>query len=200
MIIGLTGGVGCGKSLFAQYLSELGARVIYADMLARQLMENDLELVKKIKSRFGASAYSHSEKKLNSSKLGEIVFNDREALDDLNSLVWPVLVRAIKERIDLHKKRKEKKILVAEMAVLFEAGAEELFDQIVLITAPLECRIERLCKSRGWEREDVIARIHSQLSDAQKIKKAHIHIENSGSSDLLKKEAAELLISWQGKN
>jgi dephospho-CoA kinase len=177
--IGLTGGIGSGKTTVAQIFEVLSIPVYYADIAARYLMNNDPELKKKIITSFGTDAYKNGE--LNRSYLGSVVFPDSEKLKLLNSLVHPVTIR------DSEKWMKNQKTpyAVKEAALIFEAGLEKYLDYVIGVTAPESLRIQRAAERDHAPVEKVIDRMRQQMDEKEKISRCDFVIENDGIHALL---------------
>jgi dephospho-CoA kinase len=160
--LGLTGGIGSGKSAVAAHLaSEPGVRVLYADDEAKRLMHEDIALRAALVERFGREIYD-TEGRLDRAALADRVFTDPEELAALNALVHP----AVREALLTHMEDARKdgvELLVYEAALLYEVGAAEHLDGVAVVDAPVETRIARVMARDGVKREQVLARMHSQL-------------------------------------
>ncbi len=176
-IIGLTGGIACGKSTVSAYLKEQGIPVIDADVVARQIVEPGTKGLAQIAETFG-NAYLNPDGTLNRAMLGAFVFSDPEALQTLNGITKPLLVEAIKAQIQSlqHHPR-----IVLDIALLLEDDAyKRMVDTIWLVTVSPEQQLARLMARNGYSDEEARQRIHSQMSDAERRTYAHIIIDNSG--------------------
>lgn len=172
MIIGLTGGIGSGKSTVLKMFQELGAKAFIADIEAKKLMNSDIELKQQIVDLFGEDSYENNE--LNRTFIASVVFSDKEKLAKLNSLVHP----KVKETF-LHEANKYKKnILIYEAAILFESGSNQLCDYIITVVADEEIRIGRVSKRDGIEKSAVIRRIENQSNDYNKVLNSNFVIKN----------------------
>lgn len=166
-IIGITGGIGGGKSTFSQYLRRLGYMVYDTDLEARILQNSNQELVSTIKREFGEDIYDA--KGLNRSKLAGIVFPNPEKLKVLNNIVHPAVK---KDFLNWVKKYNNEKFLFMECAILYEGGFDALVDRSVVVSAPESVRIERVMKRDNVSEEAVRVRISNQMDEKQKIGKA----------------------------
>ncbi len=162
--VGLTGGIGSGKTTVASVFNKLGIPIFYADLEARKLMEHSHDLIHSIKSFFGEEAYIG--KVLNRKFLSGIVFSDPTKLKKLNQITHPAVHQQFEKWSAEHK---DAPYLIEEAALLFESGAAKYFDYIVLIIAPLEIRIDRVVRRDGIKHEEVRSRIASQMSDEERI-------------------------------
>ena len=162
--IGLTGGIGSGKSTVAKVFEVLGIPVYYADDAAKKLMNEDEELKEKIKKEFGESIYK--EEKLDRKKLAGIVFTSPEKLNLLNALVHPATFK------DAEKWMQEQTshYCIKEAALIFESGAHEHLDYVIGVTAPAPLRILRTMQRDGVTKEEVFARMDKQMDETIKIK------------------------------
>lgn len=183
VVIGITGGIGSGKSTLSEYLQNHGFPVYDTDKEARRLQNEDSNLVVSTKKLLGEDSYKDG--KLDRSTVAARVFTDRGLLRQLTSLVHPVVKRDIKEWLN----RQSTHAVFIESAVLFEGGFETLTDAIIVVTAPEEQRIQRVMVRDGIVREQVMARIKNQLPEAGKLSKADLIIstENGIPNDAVDK-------------
>ncbi|MDQ3109456.1 MAG: dephospho-CoA kinase [Bacteroidota bacterium] len=171
--IGLTGGIGGGKSTVAEVFSRLGVPVFISDRVAKELQEHDEKVRDEIMKIFGREIYQHD--KLDRAKLAEIVFADKIKLDRLNQVVHPAVGRAFEKFCE---RNSSAKYILKESAILFEIGDDKNLDAMIVVTAPDELRIRRVMLRDGLEREAVLGRIKNQLSQDEKAKKAGFCIIN----------------------
>jgi dephospho-CoA kinase len=181
-VIGLTGGIGAGKSTVTQVLEELGAAVIDADKVGHQIYLPDLPAWREIVETFGREVL-HADRTINRQALGKIVFTDPEALRTLNRIVHPKMFERMAELIAELRARGGIKAIVIEAAILIEANWQPLADQIWLVVASEPVVIKRLAKQRNLSPEQVRTRIAAQLSNEERLKHAHVVIRNDGSID-----------------
>ena len=191
--IGLTGGIGSGKSTVAKVFEVLGIPVYYADDAAKKLMNEDEELKEKIKKEFGKSIYK--EEKLDRKKLADIVFTSPEKLNLLNALVHPATLK------DAEKWMQEQTshYCIKEAALIFESGAHEHLDYVIGVTAPAPLRILRTMQRDGVTKEEVFARMDKQMDDIIKMKLCDFVIQNDEQEMILPQVLAlhEKLLSLQ---
>lgn len=171
--IGLTGGIGSGKSVVAKVFETLGIPVYYADDAAKRLMNTDKELKAAIIKNFGARSYTNG--KLDRKYLATIVFNDKEKLALLNSLTHPVTIRDAAEWMS----RQSSPYIIKEAALLFESGADKNLDHIIGVDAPLPLRIKRVIARDGTSREEIMKRINRQMDEKEKMKRCDFVIVNN---------------------
>jgi dephospho-CoA kinase len=165
--IGLTGGIGSGKSTVAEIFSRLGIPVFVSDEVAKMLQEEDEEVKKGISGIFGAAIYAGAQ--LDRAKVAEIVFTDKKKLEQLNAIVHPAVGKAFEEFCE---KNKAASFVLKESAILFEIGDDKNLDGMIVVTAPDELRIERVMRRDGVEKEAVIKRMKNQVKQEEKAKKA----------------------------
>ena len=172
ILVGLTGGIGSGKSTVINYFKELGITCYQADDEAKKLMNSDKGLIKKIKNSFGDSIYINS--KLDRKKLSAIVFTDKQKLELLNSIVHPYVNR----HFENYCKGLEDIYIIKEVAIIFEIGTQNKFDKIILVRAPKEDRVKRIINRDKCNRQDAINRINNQVADDDKIDQCDFIIDN----------------------
>ena len=172
-IIGLTGGIGSGKTTIANYFHELGIPVYIADEEGRKITESP-EILKSIKSIFGEKVIDNE--KLNRQKVSQIVFENPEKLKQLNAIIHPEVKKHFKNWL---LQQANSPFVVKEAAILFESGSYKECDLIITVVAPLELRIERVMKRDLVTREEVLKRINNQWTDAKRIEKSNFIIENT---------------------
>ncbi len=170
--VAITGGIGSGKSLASQEIEKLGFNVVNADALGHKILDHQ-EVKDELISIFGEEILTVAV--IDRKKLGEVVFNDKSKLKQLNSVLHP---RIINEMRVIIRSSKEK-LLFFEVALLFEAGIEDMFDLTVNVSADRELRIKRIISRDGCSEADVNKRINSQMSAELKKQRADITIENN---------------------
>ncbi len=171
-IIGLTGGIGSGKTLVAKYIESLGIPVYIADEAAKELL-NSKEVIDEIVLNFGDKILEKG--KIDRKELSELVFNDPNKLEKLNSIVHP----QVKKHFDAWlNKNTTHPFVVKEAAILFESGSDKYCDKVITVTAPLETRLQRVIERDQTDKASVLKRIKSQWSDEQRIAKSDYIIHN----------------------
>jgi dephospho-CoA kinase len=186
LVVALTGGIGAGKSLVAQYFSELGARVVDADQLSRIAIERGSEGFDEVITRFGESILRNGD--IDRKALGEIIFKDKSAKADLEAIIHPRVRELFFEVVsDLASDE----ILIYEIPLLVETGAASNFDQIITVEADLEIRKSRLLK-RGMFISEIESRLAAQASPSEREAVATHVIENSGDEDQLLRKVENL--------
>ena len=187
-IIGITGGVGAGKSSVLDILkNKFGARVILADLVAHNLMEPGMEGLKRVADALGDS-FIREDGTVDRKALADIIFNDEAALKTMNGIIHPMVWEWIKtEALSC-----EESFVIVEAAI-FETAPEGLFDEIWYVYTTEENRIERLMASRGYTREKCISIIKKQDSEEVYRNRAHRTIDNNGSAEDTEKQLKEIL-------
>lgn len=177
--IGITGGIGSGKSYVSRIIKSMGFPVYHSDESAKLLMESNPEIKEGLQLLFGDSIYEKDE--LNKKKLAELIFESPELREKVNALVHPIV------RADFAQwaTNQSKEIVFNEAAILFETGAHTNFDATILVISPEAIRIDRVMKRENCSRELVLKRIQSQWSDEQKSSLATYQIINDSVSPLL---------------
>lgn len=185
-IIGLTGGIGSGKTTIANYFKEMGVPVYIADDEARKLMQSKF-IIEEIKKTFGDSLFEDNI--LNRAKLAEIVFNNSSKLDQLNAIVHPAVKKDFKAWLETNKNYA---YVIYEAAILFESGRYKDCDIVITVTAPEETRIERVIKRDKTNREQVLDRMKMQWKDEERISKSNFIILNDNLKNA-KEEVVKIL-------
>jgi dephospho-CoA kinase len=176
-LIGLTGGIGSGKSTIARRLTELGAQVIDADVVSREVVEPGQPALAAIVATFGAHVLN-ADGTLNRARLGDIVFTNSEAREQLNNIVHP----AVRERsLKLFAEAEDHDVVVYDVPLLVESENSYSFEHIIVASAPEEIRVERLMEHRGMTESEARARIESQASEESRLSLADTVIDTSGS-------------------
>ena len=183
--IGLTGGIGSGKTTVSQIFKILGVPVFDADTAAKEAMEHNPVLKEKLINTFGAAVFV--EHKLNRKYLADIVFNNAHQLDVLNALVHPITIAAAADWFATQNSP----YVIKEAALIFEAGAGVGLDYIIGVFAPTALRIKRVMDRDHLSREDVLSRMNRQIDDQIKMKLCDFVIQNNNQA-LLTKQVLEL--------
>jgi dephospho-CoA kinase len=191
--IGLTGGIGSGKSTVARLLTELGARVINADQVGHEVYRPGALGWQQVVDAFGRDIVA-ADQSIDRKKLGAMVFADPAQLKRLNAIVHPLIYREIERRIAAERADGFRAPIVVEAAILIEANWQPLVDEVWLVIARREAVVQRLAAERGLDAGQVDARRTAQMDDAERLRHADVVIENNGSfADLDARVRAE----WQ---
>jgi len=178
LVIGLTGGIGTGKTEVAKKLQELGAKLIEADKLGHLAYQPHSHPWRMVTEKFGTDILGENDE-VDRKKLGAIVFSDPSALVTLNSIMQPWIANMAREIIAEYRKTRQK-VVVLEAAILIEAGWDDLVDEIWVTTAPETQVVDRIGKRNNLSLNDIKARINSQLPEEERTNRAEVIIENSG--------------------
>ncbi|RLD51019.1 MAG: dephospho-CoA kinase [Bacteroidetes bacterium] len=172
-IIGLTGGIGSGKTLVSKVFENLGIAVYNSDIEAKLLMNNNPEIINKFKMIFGFEIYDDNNR-LNKKKLADLIFNDKNKLKTVNSIVHPAVKKHFTNWVQMQKSP----YVIKETAILFESGTYKDVDKIITVTASLDLRINRLIGRDRLSKEAIIERVNNQLNEDYKIKNSDYVIYN----------------------
>jgi dephospho-CoA kinase len=186
--VGLTGGIASGKSTVAAMLAELGAVVIDADALAREVVAGGTPGLEAVVAEFGDELLG-PDGELDRPAMGRLVFTDEQARKRLEAIVHPLVFERI---VELEQQAPEGAVVVHDIPLLAEGGRASQFDAVIVVDAPAELQLERMEQERGWTREDAQARIDAQASREQRRAIATHVIENTGTREDLRKRVAEV--------
>ena len=193
MVIGLTGGIGTGKSTVSRILKERGYEVIDLDVIAHEVIRFP-QVIEKIVENFGKEILENNNSEndiISREKLGKIIFRNKEKRLILNSIMHPEILHSMREKILKYKK--ENKIIFVEIQLLFEVQWEKEFDSILLVSADEKTQIQRVLKRDNRTYEEALNIINSQMSLDEKKKKSDFIIENNGSILELEQKVDEFL-------
>ncbi|GAA1463126.1 dephospho-CoA kinase [Nocardiopsis exhalans] len=188
--VGLTGGIGSGKSAVSSALSSYGAVVIDADAIAREVVEPGTPGLAEVVAEFGEGVLT-PEGRLDRPRLGEIVFADEARLAGLNAIVHPRVAERSGQLME-EALASDAKVVVYDVPLLVENGLESLYDVVVVVDTPDEVRVERVSRDRGMPREQVRARIDAQADRRTRLASADLVVDNSGTREELAERVAEL--------
>lgn len=178
--IGITGGIGSGKTTVCRVFELLGIPIFYADTVAKLIMHTDPVLKEEILKTFGEKTYSN-DGELNRAYISSIVFNNESELDKLNALVHPAVFRAFDKWLAIHSNAP---YIIKEAALLFETESYKMCDLSLLVVSPKASRVRRIIARDGISQDEIVLRMKRQLSDEEKIKLAD-HILFNDESQLL---------------
>ena len=190
LVIGLTGGIGTGKSEVARLLQSLGAVVINADEVGHEAYAPNSESWYEVVDAFGKEILQPSGQ-IDRGRLGTIVFSDTKQLDKLNAIMHPRMALMVADKIQCFRVQGVETVVV-EAALLFEAGWDSLVDEVWTTDSPVELVIERLQARNGMSEEEVRRRIGSQMDPAERVKRSDLVVDNSGDVAVLEKTVGTL--------
>lgn len=179
--IGITGGIGSGKTTVCKVFELLGIPVFYADTVAKSIMLTDSQLKAEIIDAFGSESY-FDDGQLNRKYISSLVFKDQEQLNRLNELVHPAVFRSFDRWIAEHDKSP---YVLKEAALLFESESYKFCDYTILVSSPEATRIKRVMKRDQVSKEEVLLRIKRQMADEEKLKLATYHLRNDEQKPLI---------------
>ncbi|WP_085529564.1 dephospho-CoA kinase [Kocuria massiliensis] len=180
--LGLTGGIGSGKSTVAAMLAQRGAEIIDADAIARDLMEPGTEVFEDVIQAFGHVVLDNSGA-LDRAALARVVFSDESARERLNGIVHPAVRAESRKRVDAAEEDPDSFVIVQDIPLLVETGQSDSFDGVIVVEAPEAARVERLVTTRGMDPDDARSRIRAQATDEQRRAISTWVIDNSGSEE-----------------
>ena len=192
MIVGLTGGIGSGKSTVAKMFKELGVPVYNSDKKARKLMKSSKKIRKSIKGLLGDEAYDGKE--LNKTYIASKIFKDKTLLDQMNAIVHPAVRRNFMAWVN----KQQAPYVIQEAAIIFENDLQQFYDKVILVTAPEKLRIKRVMERDGIPKSEILARIANQWQDTRKIQLSDFVIHNLELEDttLRVNEVHKLLLGY----
>jgi len=191
-IIGLTGGIGSGKSTVARFLAELGAVILNADEVGHQAFKPDTEIWHKVVTAFGRQIVT-PDGNIDRKKLGNIVFGHPQSLSRLNQIMHPRMYALVKAQLEEYQ-RQGRRVVVLEAPLLLEAGWTSLVDEVWVTTSPEATVLKRLEERTGLSQAESLTRIRSQLPSAERVRHADVVINTDCDLDELKSKVKEL---WQ---
>lgn len=171
--IGITGGIGSGKSIVCQIFRNLEIPVFTADVEGGRIMSSDHSVIELLTAKFGDDIYT-ADGELIREKIAAIIFNNSEAISFINSVVHPVVKKNYQEWFE----KQISKYCIIEAAILFESGMHEMLDKIITVYAPEDIRIQRVMERDKISAEDVVARVRNQMSEEEKMKRSDFIITN----------------------
>jgi dephospho-CoA kinase len=189
-VIGLTGGIACGKTTVARIFQKLGAYVIDADSAGHQILKSDPNVKKQIVETFGQRVLNDKDE-VDRSKLGPIVFNNPELLQSLNRIIHPRIINTINAEVKEKLSLPEYKAILVDVVLLIECNMMDMMDYVVLVHAEDDIQMQRLLQ-RGLSKEDAQKRIKSQMSFKEKQKFADFIIYNSSSLSDTEKQVEKI--------
>ncbi|HHT02320.1 MAG TPA: dephospho-CoA kinase [Firmicutes bacterium] len=190
LVIGLTGGIGSGKSTVSNMLRELGAVIIDADVIARQVVRPGEPAWQELQERFGREII-RPDGSLDRRRLGEIAFHNSQALQDLNRITHPRIRERIIERID-QLRQMNVRVVVVDAPLLLEAGLTDIVDQVWVVDVDHETLVKRVQLREGFTAEQVEARLQAQMAPEEKRRRADVVIDNRGNVGQTQEQVLQL--------
>ncbi len=177
--IGITGGIGSGKSIISEVLTCMGIPTYNADNASKQLISTRKELITALKKTLGSDIYVNGI--LDKKRMAQLIFNDKELLAKVNRIIHPAVMEDFRRWSEVQKAP----IVACETAILFESGMDQLMDACITVTAPIEIRTERCVKRDNASEEQIRARMNNQMSEEERIKRADHIIINDGKEAII---------------
>jgi dephospho-CoA kinase len=190
LVIGLTGGIGTGKSEAARHMVCQGAKLIDADVVGHEAYQPHAEAWRRVVEAFGEGILG-PDNQIDRRSLGAIVFSDPEQLARLNGIMHPLMAGMVQERIDTHQADGAEAVVV-EAALLFEAGWDSLVQEVWVTDSPVDVVVERLAQRNGMSEEEARRRISSQMSREERLERADFVIDNSTDVEAMRRAIDEL--------
>ncbi len=176
-LIGITGGIACGKTEVAEVFRKKGAVVLSGDRIGKEVVEENRTVLKELARTFGQDILNKNGT-LNRRKLGEIAFASEESRDRLNKIIHPPLLKELRRRIQSIGEKTPEAVVVIDAALIVEWGLERELDHLIFVESKEENKIKRLQKEKGYSKKEALDRIKSQLPEKVKEKKADVIIRN----------------------
>ena len=189
--IGLTGGIGAGKSSVSKLFQEWGTYVFDADSVAKEILEENQTAQNEIISEFGTDILN-KKNKIEKAKLARIAFQDENSQLRLNTIIHPYIFSEIDKEFDKISQNGNCKLFCVDAALIYESGADTHMDYVIVVISNLKLRIERVMKRGGLTREELLKRIELQWTDDEKVSMADFVIHNNGSEKDLRQECKEV--------
>ena len=191
LVVAVTGGIGSGQTTVSKLFGKWGAKVINADLKAKEIMQKDREIRRALKQTFGNNVFFRNGK-LNTRLLAELAFKDELHTQKLNQIVHPRMVSYIVEEMEEARFSKRYPMVVIDAALVYEINIEQLFDAIVVVYAPIDERYRRVRQRDGMSKQEFFSRVDRQIPLEEKRKWADFVIDNSGSFEELEREAHQV--------
>ena len=182
--IGITGGIGSGKSEVCRIFEALGSKVLNADLIARNILNSHVPIKSQIKNVFGAGIFL-SNGTLDRPRMAKLIFQNHDLQKKLNKIVHPHVIKFLKNEIESVKKSGRYPLIVVEAALIYEAKAADMFDYIIAVDADEKIRIQRITERDRSSKVEILARIKAQLPPENKVSRADFVIQNSGDKQSL---------------
>jgi dephospho-CoA kinase len=177
LLIGVTGGIACGKTEVCKVFQKKGATVLSGDQIGKEVVEKNKKVLKELVQTFGENILKQDET-LNRRKLGKLAFATKESRDKLNRIIHPYLLRGLRKRIESLRKKDKEAVVVIDAALIVEWGLEQEPDWLIFVESKRENKIKRLQKQKSYSKKEALDRIKSQLPEITKKRKADFIIKN----------------------
>ena len=188
LIVAITGGMGCGQTTVAKFFERWGAKVLNADLIAKQVVDEDAEVQTELRKAFGKKIF-YRNNRLNRKYLARIVFEDESKTRRLNRIVHPRMVGRLIEEIEKARESEKYPIIAIDAALIYELNLEHMFDAVIVVSSKMHNRIKRIEERDKLSKREIIHRIQRQLPIEEKMRWADFVIENNGTLDELRHRA-----------
>jgi len=191
LLIGVTGGIACGKTEVAKVFQKKGATILSGDEIGKEIVEKNRRVSNKLVRSFGAKILNKNGT-LNRRKLGEIAFASKDAKDRLNKIIHPYLLKGLRKKIENLKKKDPQAVVVVDAALIVEWGLEKELNYLIFVESKRENKIKRLQREKGYSKREALDRIKSQLPEITKKRLADFVIRNNRGLAELREKANQL--------
>ena len=191
VLVGVTGGIACGKTEVCKVFQKKGAIILSGDEIGKEVIEKDKNVLEELVQAFGKEILNKN-KNLNRRKLGKIAFASVESKDKLNKIIHPYLLRELRKRIKNFRRKVDKDVVVVDAALIVEWGLQKELDHLVFVESKREDKIKRLQKHKGYSRKEALDRIKSQLPETTKKRLADFVIVNDKGVNELREKAEKV--------
>jgi len=202
LLIGVTGGIACGKTEVSKVFQKKGATILSGDQIGKEVVEKNRKVLKELVNIFGQNILNKNHT-LNRRKLGKIAFASKKSKDLLNRIVHPYLLRELRKRINNSRRKRDKEVIVIDAALIVEWGLQKELDYLIFVESRREDKIRRLQKEKGYSRREALDRIKSQLPEKTKKRLADFVIKNDEGLKELKEKAESvwesIVTNWSVK-
>ena len=191
LLIGVTGGIACGKTEVCRVFQKKGAIILSGDEIGKEVVEKNKKVLKELVKTFGKEILNKN-LSLNRRKLGKLAFISKQSKDKLNKIIHPYLLRELRKRIQNLRRKEYKDIVVVDAALIVEWGLQDELDYLIFVQSKREDKIKRLQKQKDYSRKEATFRIKSQLPEITKKRLADFVIINDGGLNKLRKKAERI--------
>jgi dephospho-CoA kinase len=188
ILIGITGGIACGKTEVSKVFQKKGAIILSGDEIGKEVVEKNKKVLEELVKTFGKEILNKN-KSLNRRNLGEIAFASKDSKDKLNNIIHPHLLKELRKRVESLKKRNYQGVVAIDAALILEWGLEKELDYLVFVQSKREDKIKRLQNQKGYSQKEALDRIKSQLPETAKKRLADFVIKNDKGLKELKRKA-----------
>jgi dephospho-CoA kinase len=202
LLIGVTGGIACGKTEVSKVFQKKGAIILSGDRIGKEVVEKNKKILKELANTFGKEILNKNQS-LNRRKLGDVAFASKESKEKLNKIIHPYLLRELRKRINHLRRKRDKDVVVIDAALIVEWGLQKELDYLIFVESKREDKIKRLQNQKGYSRKEAIDRIKSQLPEMTKKRLADFVIKNDKGLKELKRKAENvwerIISNWSVK-